>query len=95
VDGCLALAERPVPIGLTDVIAKSDLVLVLEGVTDADNVGSAFRNAAAFGASDRKRAAKPYAWAADWPDDLTALKADGFAIVALTSACRSATMSIR
>jgi tRNA G18 (ribose-2'-O)-methylase SpoU len=49
--GCLALAERPASRTLGDVIRRSDLVLVLEGVTDADNVGSAFRNAAAFGAS--------------------------------------------
>jgi tRNA G18 (ribose-2'-O)-methylase SpoU len=32
------------------VLRHSDLLLVLEAVTDADNVGSAFRNAAAFGA---------------------------------------------
>jgi tRNA G18 (ribose-2'-O)-methylase SpoU len=49
--GCLALAERPVTRELSDVIRRSELVLVLEAVTDADNVGSAFRNAAAFGAS--------------------------------------------
>lgn len=35
---------------LGEVADRSNLVLVLEGVTDADNVGSAFRNAAAFGA---------------------------------------------
>jgi len=49
--GCLALAERPATRALGDVLRESDLVLVLEGVTDADNVGSAFRNAAAFGAT--------------------------------------------
>jgi tRNA G18 (ribose-2'-O)-methylase SpoU len=32
------------------VAGAASLVLVLDGVTDADNVGSAFRNAAAFGA---------------------------------------------
>ena len=49
--GCLALAERPRDRVLDDVVRRADLLLVLEGVTDADNVGSAFRNAAAFGAS--------------------------------------------
>ena len=48
--GCLALAERPADRSLDDVLQDSDRVLILEGVTDADNVGSAFRNAAAFGA---------------------------------------------
>ena len=48
--GCLALAERPTDRSLDEVVRSADLLLVLEGVTDADNVGSAFRNAAAFGA---------------------------------------------
>jgi tRNA G18 (ribose-2'-O)-methylase SpoU len=48
--GCLALAERPAGSALADVLRESPNVLVLEGVTDADNIGSAFRNAAAFGA---------------------------------------------
>jgi len=48
--GCLALAERPIARAFADVIGGADLLLVLEAVTDADNVGSAFRNAAAFGA---------------------------------------------
>ena len=49
--GCLALAERPRPLTVSEVMHGADLLLLLEGVTDADNVGSAFRNAAAFGAS--------------------------------------------
>jgi tRNA G18 (ribose-2'-O)-methylase SpoU len=49
--GCLALAERPKDRPLGDFLHGTDLLLVLEGVADADNVGSAFRNAAAFGAS--------------------------------------------
>jgi tRNA G18 (ribose-2'-O)-methylase SpoU len=48
--GCLALAARPADRAPADVVNGADLILALEGVTDADNVGSAFRNAAAFGA---------------------------------------------
>jgi tRNA G18 (ribose-2'-O)-methylase SpoU len=47
--GCLALAERPAARRADEIADRSELVLVLEAVTDADNVGSAFRNAAAFG----------------------------------------------
>jgi tRNA G18 (ribose-2'-O)-methylase SpoU len=47
--GCLALGARP-PSRALDDLAGGRLLLVLEAVTDADNVGSAFRNAAAFGA---------------------------------------------
>jgi tRNA G18 (ribose-2'-O)-methylase SpoU len=49
--GCLALADRPATRAFEEVVQAADLLLVLEAVTDADNVGSAFRNAAAFGAS--------------------------------------------
>ena len=49
--GCLALAGRPPERDAENVIDSADLLLVLESVTDADNVGSAFRNAAAFGVS--------------------------------------------
>jgi tRNA G18 (ribose-2'-O)-methylase SpoU len=48
--GCLALAERPIDRTLAEVVDGCNRLLVLEGVSDADNVGSAFRNAAAFGA---------------------------------------------
>lgn len=48
--GCLALAPRPAERAAADVADASNLMLVLEGVADPDNVGSAFRNAAAFGA---------------------------------------------
>ena len=49
--GCLALARRRAERPLADVIGGADLILALEAVSDADNIGSAFRNAAAFGAS--------------------------------------------
>ena len=90
---------------LADVIGGTDLILVLEAVSDADNVGSAFRNAAAFGAGVvlseaccdplYRKAIRtsmgsvlrvPYAHAGNWPNDLRALKAEGFTIVALTPA---------
>jgi tRNA G18 (ribose-2'-O)-methylase SpoU len=47
--GCLALAERPGDQDPDAIVRHARLVLVLEGITDADNVGGAFRNAAAFG----------------------------------------------
>jgi tRNA G18 (ribose-2'-O)-methylase SpoU len=48
--GCLALVHRPPPLAM-DVLAKSvTTLLVLEGVSNPDNVGGIFRNAAAFGA---------------------------------------------
>jgi tRNA G18 (ribose-2'-O)-methylase SpoU len=48
--GCLALAARPREHAPADIADRSDILVVLEGITDADNVGSVFRNAAAFGA---------------------------------------------
>ncbi len=51
--GCLAVCERPAPAMLNDVLpagTAGGLVVVLEGVTNADNIGGIFRNAAAFGA---------------------------------------------
>ena len=101
--GCLALAARPMDRPLADVLRRADLLLVLEAIADADNVGSAFRNAAAFGASVilsdtccdplYRKAMRtsmgsvlrtPYARAREWPDELAALKREGFTIVALT-----------
>jgi tRNA G18 (ribose-2'-O)-methylase SpoU len=48
--GCLALAERPAPRTWQDVTSGAKRLVVLEQVGDADNIGSAFRCAAAFGA---------------------------------------------
>jgi tRNA G18 (ribose-2'-O)-methylase SpoU len=49
--GCLALVERPSATSAAAVLASAGTVVVLEGVSNADNVGGVFRNAAAFGAS--------------------------------------------
>jgi tRNA G18 (ribose-2'-O)-methylase SpoU len=48
--GCLALVHRPMPQAIDDVVAAARTIVVLEGVTNADNVGGVFRNAAALGA---------------------------------------------
>lgn len=48
--GCLALVHRPPPVPIDEVIARARTLVVLEGVSNADNVGGVFRNAAAFGA---------------------------------------------
>lgn len=48
--GCLALVDRPAPRGVEEAIAGASTILVLDGVANADNVGSAFRDAAAFDA---------------------------------------------
>ncbi len=48
--GCLALAARPAPVSLEQLpLAIMRRVLVLEGVSNPDNIGGLFRNAAAFG----------------------------------------------
>jgi len=48
--GCLALVKRPPATPLREVLATDRTLVVLEGITDADNVGGVFRNAAAFDA---------------------------------------------
>jgi tRNA G18 (ribose-2'-O)-methylase SpoU len=48
--GCLALVERPVERSVESVLDGARRIVVLEGVTNADNVGGVFRNAAAFAA---------------------------------------------
>jgi tRNA G18 (ribose-2'-O)-methylase SpoU len=47
--GCLAIGERPAALDWRDLSAASRRLVVLERVGDADNVGSIFRSAAAFG----------------------------------------------
>lgn len=48
--GVLALGERGVPRQLDDLLEGASLVVALVGLTNHDNVGGIFRNAAAFGA---------------------------------------------
>lgn len=47
--GCLALAERPAEQTMAAMLSTSQFLIVLERVVDADNVGSVFRSAEAFG----------------------------------------------
>lgn len=50
--GCLALVHRPAVSTIDEVLhAAAQTLVVLEGVSNADNVGSVFRNAAALGVS--------------------------------------------
>jgi tRNA G18 (ribose-2'-O)-methylase SpoU len=54
--GCLALGRRPDDFNLEDLLARAirpsgeSLLVVLEGLTNHDNVGGVFRNAMALGA---------------------------------------------
>jgi len=47
--GCLAIGERPAPRDWRALAAGARHVAVLEQIGDADNIGSVFRNSAAFG----------------------------------------------
>jgi tRNA G18 (ribose-2'-O)-methylase SpoU len=49
--GCLAIVDRPLPMTIGEVLRGATRVVVLDGVTNPDNVGGVFRNAAAFGAA--------------------------------------------
>jgi tRNA G18 (ribose-2'-O)-methylase SpoU len=49
--GCLAIAERPPAITVETLLQHPGPLLILENVGNPDNVGGAFRNAAALGAS--------------------------------------------
>ena len=46
--GCLALVHRPPAARADELIASAQTMVVLEGVSNADNIGGVFRNAAAF-----------------------------------------------
>jgi tRNA G18 (ribose-2'-O)-methylase SpoU len=48
--GCLALVHRPPPTPVDALIEGVTRLVMLEAVSNADNVGGIFRNAAAFGA---------------------------------------------
>ena len=48
--GCVALAHRPAPMMLKDVLADARTVIVLEAVGNPDNVGAIFRVGQALGA---------------------------------------------
>lgn len=48
--GVLASADRAPPEDPRTIAARADLLLLVEGVNDHENLGSLFRNAAAFGA---------------------------------------------
>jgi tRNA G18 (ribose-2'-O)-methylase SpoU len=48
--GCLALVHRPAALPVENVLGTARVVVLLEAVANADNVGGVFRNAAAFGA---------------------------------------------
>ena len=48
--GILALGERGAPIAPADLVRGAKVIVGLVGLTNHDNVGSIFRNAAAFGA---------------------------------------------
>ena len=47
--GCLAVAHRPADLPIHTILETHTFVAVLERVVDADNVGSVFRSAEAFG----------------------------------------------
>jgi tRNA G18 (ribose-2'-O)-methylase SpoU len=102
--GCLALVERPLPRALGDVLPPARLLVLLDAVGNADNVGAVFRSAAAFGVDAAilgpsccdplyRKAIRtsmaatlrvPFVRLDEWTDQLSQIRAAGFAIVALT-----------
>jgi tRNA G18 (ribose-2'-O)-methylase SpoU len=47
--GAVAAAERPAPVDPRSLLAGTDRVAILDGLSDHENLGALFRNAAAFG----------------------------------------------
>ena len=47
--GVLAVANRPAPLTVSEVVDGAGTIAVLEGVVDHENLGALFRNAAALG----------------------------------------------
>lgn len=47
--GLIAVAERPAPYSVAEVIDHARTLVILEGVGDHENIGSIFRNAAGMG----------------------------------------------
>jgi tRNA G18 (ribose-2'-O)-methylase SpoU len=47
--GILAVADRPAPLTVAEVVGGARTIAVLEGVGDHENLGALFRNAAALG----------------------------------------------
>src|SRR5213079_108945 len=79
--GCLAVGERGAELAL-DGLLDARMLLVLEGVTNPDNIGGAFRKA--IRVSMGGTLVVPFAAAASWPEALVRLRERGFTIVALT-----------
>jgi tRNA G18 (ribose-2'-O)-methylase SpoU len=105
--GCLAIGERSLALRVDEALAlaaPARLTVVLEQVADADNVGSVFRSARAFGAGCvllspgccdplYRKAIRvsigaslqlPFATFDEWPAGLSAARAAGYELVALT-----------
>lgn len=107
--GCLALGERNPALEWRRLVASAALVVALERLGNADNVGAVFRNAGAFGVdvvllgpacadplyrksirtSMGATLSVPFADARPWPGALSALREDGWAVVALSPAASS------
>lgn len=107
--GCLALGERNPGLEWRRLVESAALVVALERLGNADNVGAVFRNAAAFGVdvvllgpacadplyrkairtSMGATLSVPFAEARPWPDALSVLREDGWAVVALSPAASS------
>lgn len=107
--GAVAVADRPLPLSPADVIDRATRVAVVEAMTDQENLGQLFRNAAALGIEGvvlcprscdplYRRTVRvsmgqvlrvPHARLIEWPHGLDALRAAGFAFLALTPAAEA------